>query len=441
MPVSPRAAAAEVVDRVLVAGRTLDRAFDQIVDDAWPSRDISQIKAFSYGALRWHHRHRLIIASLLKRPLRSRDSVLEALLSVGLFQLTHSRQPPYAIVSATVEASRELKRAQAAGLVNAALRRFEREREELLAAANEHDEGHFSHPQWFVNRVRRDWPAAWRSLLKAGLEHPPLWIRVNRQRIRRDDYARRLQREMNIDPHRLPGFEDGLLLDRAVTVSDLPGFEQGLVSIQDAASQLAADLLAPRPGMRVLDACAAPGGKAGHLLERVQGEMELVAVDVDVARIAMLEENLQRLGHTARVITADVLRTDQWADGPSFDRILVDAPCSATGVIRRHPDIKFLRREGDIPSLAERQREMLEKLWTVLKPGGRLLYATCSVLEDENTAVVKSFLARQRDARVIHPLAGAVLDTVVDLPGPGYQLLPGAANTDGFYYALMERQA
>jgi 16S rRNA (cytosine967-C5)-methyltransferase len=441
MPVSTRAAAAEVVDRVLVAGRTLDRAFEQVVDTTWPARDIGQIKAFAYGALRWHHRHRLIIASLLKRPLRSRDSVLEALLSVGLFQLIHSRHPPYAIVSATVEASRELKRAQAAGLVNAALRRFEREREDLLAAANEHDEGRFSHPQWFIDRVRRDWPTEWRTILEAGLEHPPLWIRVNRQRTGRDDYALRLQSEMNIDPRRLPGFADGLLLDQALTVAELPGFEQGLVSIQDAASQLAVDLLAPEAGMRILDACAAPGGKAGHLLERAQGEAELVAVDIDSARIAMLEENLRRLGQEARVITADVLHAGQWADSAPFDRILVDAPCSATGVIRRHPDIKFLRREGDISLLAVRQQEMLEKLWSLLKPGGRILYATCSVLEDENTAVVKDFLARHPDAREIHPLSGAILDTVVDLPGPGYQLLPGTANTDGFYYALMERQA
>ncbi len=441
MSVSTRAAAAEVIDRVLVTGRTLDRAFEEIVDKAWPARDTAQIKAFAYGALRWHHRHRLIIARLLKRRLRARDSVLEALLSVGLFQLTQSRQPSYAAVSATVEASRVLKRAQAAGLINAALRRFEREREELLAIVLEQDEGRFSHPQWFIDRVRRDWPTQWCKILEAGLEHPPFWIRVNGQRTTRDDYAQRLRNELDIELRPLPGFKDGLLLDSALPVTELPGFEQGLVSIQDAASQLAADLLAPEPGMRILDACAAPGGKAGHLLERGRGEVELVAVDVDSARIIMLEQNLLRLGQTARIITADVGRPEDWAGSAPFDRILVDAPCSATGVIRRHPDIKFLRREADIGLLAKRQHEMLKKLWPLLKPGGRLLYATCSVLEEENVAVVKDFLAGHADAREINPLSGAVLDSVLQLPGPGYQLLPGTADTDGFYYALMERRA
>ena len=441
MPVSTRAAAAEVIDRVLVTGRTLDRAFEEIVDKAWPARDSAQVKAFAYGALRWHHRHRLIIARLLKRRLRARDSVLEALLSVGLFQLIHSRQPSYAAVSATVEASRVLKRAQAAGLINAALRRFEREREALLAAVLEQEEGRFSHPQWFIDRVRRDWPTQWREILEAGLEHPPFWIRVNGQRTTRDDYAQQMRNELDIEPRLLSGFKDGLLLDSALAVTELPGFEQGLVSIQDAASQLAADLLAPEPGMRILDACAAPGGKAGHLLERARGEAELVAVDVDSARIIMLEQNFLRLGQTARIITADAGRPEDWAGGESFDRILVDAPCSATGVIRRHPDIKFLRREADIRLLAKRQHEMLEKLWPLLKPGGRLLYATCSVLEEENVAVVKDFLAGHADAREINPLSGAVLDSVLDLPGPGYQLLPGTADTDGFYYALMERHA
>jgi 16S rRNA (cytosine967-C5)-methyltransferase len=441
MPTSTRAAAAEVVDCVLSGGRTLDHAFADTLGDEWSSRDVAEVKALSYGALRWHHRHRLIIAKLLKRRLRPRDSVLEALLSVGLFQLIHSRQPAYAVVSATVEASRILKRAQAAGLINAALRRFEREREALLTAVLEQEEGRFVHPQWFIDRVRRDWPTQWQAILEADLQHPPLWVRVNAQRTRRDEYALRLQSDVDVESHQLPGFKDGLLLSRAMTVNELPGFVQGLVSIQDAASQLAAELLAPETGMRVLDTCAAPGGKAAHLLERAQGALELVAVDIDAARLELLEQNLRRLGNTARVITADALCPEEWAEKESFDRILVDAPCSATGVIRRHPDIKFLRREKDIPLLAKRQLEMLEGLWPLLKPGGRLLYATCSVLEEENTSVVKKFLTGHPDAMECNPLAGPVLDTVRKLPGPGYQLLPGPADTDGFYYALMARQA
>jgi 16S rRNA (cytosine967-C5)-methyltransferase len=438
---STRAAAARAVDRVLSDGRTLDRAFEDALDKSWPSRDLAEAKALAYGALRWHHRHRLIIAKLLKRPLRERDAVLEALLSVGLFQLINSRQPAYAVVSASVEASRVLKRGQAAGLINAALRRFERERENLLASVLEKDEGRFAHPQWFIDRVRLNWPAQWQAILNSGLEHPPYWIRVNRQKTPRGDYARRLKNEADIQSSELPGFPDALRLDRALAVTELPGFEQGLVSVQDVASQLAAELLAPEAGMRVLDTCAAPGGKAGHLLERGEGAIDLVAIDVDAARVELVNQNFQRLGQKAIAITADALKPDDWADRESFDRILVDAPCSSTGVIRRHPDIKFLRREKDIPLLAERQFEMLTRLWPLLKPGGRLLYSTCSVLEEENASVIRRFLDLISDAREIYPLAGPVLDTVTNLPGPGYQLLPGTADTDGFYYALMERQA
>jgi 16S rRNA (cytosine967-C5)-methyltransferase len=438
---STRAAAARAVDRVLSDGRTLDRAFEDALDTSWPSRDLAEAKALAYGALRWHHRHRLIIAKLLKRPLRERDAVLEALLSVGLFQLINSRQPAYAVVSASVEASRVLKRGQAAGLINAALRRFERERENLLASVLEKDEGRFAHPQWFIDRVRLNWPAQWQAILNSGLEHPPYWIRVNRQKTPREEYARRLKNEADIQSSELPGFPDALRLDRALAVTELPGFEQGLVSVQDVASQLAAELLAPEAGMRVLDTCAAPGGKAGHLLERGKGAIDLVAIDVDAARVELVNQNFQRLGQKAIAITADALKPDDWADRESFDRILVDAPCSSTGVIRRHPDIKFLRREKDIPLLAERQFEMLTRLWPLLKPGGRLLYSTCSVLEEENASVIRRFLDLISDAREIYPLAGPVLDTVTNLPGPGYQLLPGTADTDGFYYALMERQA
>lgn len=441
MPLSTRAAAASVVDQVLARGRTLDRALAGQINASRPSRDIAQIKALAFGTLRWHHRHRLIIARLLNKPLRAGDTVLEALLSVGLFQLIYPRQPQYAAVAATVEASRELKRGRAAGLINAALRRFQREREELLSSALEQEQGRFAHPQWFIDRLRNDWPAHWQGILESALAHPPLWIRVNSRRISRDDYLRRLRKEADIVAHSLQGFSDALRLDKSLTVTELPGFTEGLVSVQDAASQLAAELLAPEPGMRVLDACAAPGGKTGHLMERARGQIQLVAVEIDRARTRLLQENLQRLGHEVQIITEDALVPDNWWNGELFDRILVDAPCSATGVIRRHPDIKFLRRCEDIPKLAQRQNELLESLWPVVKPGGRILYATCSVLQQENTAVVSDFLGRHSDAIEIKPLRGGVLDTVKILPGPGYQLLPGAADTDGFYYALMQRQA
>ena len=436
-----RAIAALAVDLVLRKGRNLERALLEVVTAGPSDRDKSQIAALSFGALRWHHRHRLIIARLLQRPLRTRDRILESLLSVGLFQLSDARQPEYAAVSATVEASRHLNRSRAAGLINAALRRFQRERDTIMDMVLAQDEGRYSHPQWLIDRLRKDWPDSWAEILTTMLEHPPFWIRVNSQKSSRDDYALRLSDELGISTVTLPGFEDALRLERPIMVKELPGFSDGVVSVQDAASQLAADLLAPKSGMRVLDACAAPGGKATHLLERTHGQLDFVAVDVDQDRNALLQNNLERLGYRAEVITADALLTGSWWDGNLFDRILIDAPCSATGVIRRHPDIKFLRRAGDISMLADRQLNMLKKLWPLLKPGGRLLYATCSLLREENAGVVSRFLMQESAAREIRPLQGQVLKVGLDRTDVGYQMLPGSAETDGFYYALMEKTA
>ncbi|MFQ5634909.1 MAG: 16S rRNA (cytosine(967)-C(5))-methyltransferase RsmB [Gammaproteobacteria bacterium] len=434
-----RAFAALAVDLVL-GGRTLDQAFAEVMYRELPDRERAQIKALAFGALRWHHRHRLIIAELLERPLRSRDKVLEALLSVGLYELIDARQPHYASVSAAVDASRELKRQRAAGLINAALRRFERERGALLNRALAEEEGRFAHPRWLIERVRADWPEQWQGTLTAALEQPPMWLRVNSARTNRADYAARVATETGVATETAVGFPDALRLARAMPTAKLPGFEQGDVSVQDAAAQLAADLLAPRPGMRVLDACAAPGGKTMHLLERFAGRLDVLAVDRDAARNEMLRGNLARAGHTVEIVTADARDVDAWGGGRRFDRILVDVPCSATGVIRRHPDIKFLRRPADIAALARRQGEMLDSLWPLLEPRGRLLYATCSILREENDAVVDRFLTTHADAvEVDGPMHEAVRQAAIS-PGPGLQLLPGAANTDGFYYALMERR-
>ena len=402
-------------------------------------RDASQIKALSYGALRWHHRNQLIIDRLLERPLRARDKVLEALLSVGLFQLVDARQPEYAAVSATVDASKQLKKPRASGLINAALRRFQRERDAILDSVLAEEEGRFSHPQWLIDRLRSDWPNHWEDILTKAQEHPAFWIRINRTKHSREDYADRLERELQIGATRPATFEDALRLDRAVSVTELPGFYEGHVSVQDAASQLAADFLGPEPGMRILDACAAPGGKATHLLERTCGQIRLVAVDVDAERTELLRSNLDRIEGEAIVITDDVQKTDSWFDGELFDRILIDAPCSATGVIRRHPDIKYLRRPGDIESLAQGQRTLLTKLWPLLKPGGRLLYSTCSILKQENFGVVGEFLKQRVDAREIRPMNDERSAVFASIESPGYQLLPGASETDGFYYALIER--
>ncbi len=430
-----RAFAALAVDLVLAKGRSLDRAFAEILTEQLPDRERSQIRALAFGTLRWHHRHRLIIADLLERPLRTRDRILEALLSVALYELIEARQPPYAAISAAVDASRTLGRQRAAGLVNAALRRFQREQDALLSHALTDDEGRYSHPQWLIDRIRSDWPRRWGAALAAALAPPPMWLRVNRARTTRAAYAARLESETGIATDAPAAYPDALRLARALPVASLPGFEDGDVSVQDAAAQLAADFLAPKPGMRVLDACAAPGGKTTHLLECGAGELALVAVDSDAARNELVRDNLRRTGFSAEVVTADLREFAAGAGGRRFDRILLDAPCSATGVIRRHPDIKFLRRPEDIEAMAGRQLEMLDASWELLAAGGRLLYATCSILRQENDAVVARFAAAHPDATEVRLEAP---DAVVPVES-GVQLLPGTPDTDGFYYALMER--
>lgn len=435
-----RAFAALCVDFVIGQGRTLDQAFDEVLNDELPEQERSQIKALAFGTLRWHHRHQLIISELLERPLRARDKILESLLSVGLFELVEARQPGYAAVSAAVDASRLLKRERAAGLINAALRRFSRESSELLSHAVAHDEGRYVQVQWLIDRMRKDWPDHWSGALVASLEQPPMWLRVNAARTTPAQYRERLVAEAGVDATMHDAFPDALRLERPLPVASLPGFAAGEVSVQDAAAQLAADLLAPEPGMRVLDACAAPGGKTLHLLERSGGRLDLVAVDADESRNELVEDNLRRGGYDAEVLTEDVRNVESWAGGRAFDRILVDAPCSATGVIRRHPDIKFLRRAEDIRPLSERQFAILDALWSLLAPNGRLLYATCSMLRQENDVVVSRFLDAHPDAVEIEACPASASGCGVPFDGPGLQLLPGAADTDGFYYALMERR-
>ncbi|MFW2404679.1 MAG: 16S rRNA (cytosine(967)-C(5))-methyltransferase RsmB [Gammaproteobacteria bacterium] len=435
-----RAFAALSVDHVIGHGHTLDHAFDEVLIDELPEQERSQIKALAFGALRWHHRHQLIISELLERPLRARDKILESLLSVGLFELVEARQPGYAAVSAAVDASRQLKRDRAAGLINAALRRFSRESSELLSHALAHEEGRYVQPQWFIDRMRQDWPEHWQGALTASLEQPPMWLRVNARRTTPAEYRQRLVAEAGVDATTHDAFPDALRLAQPLPVSALPGFADGDVSVQDAAAQLAADLLSPAKDMRVLDACAAPGGKTLHLLERAGGQLDLVAVDIDASRNSLVEDNLGRVGYAAEVLTADVQDVRSWASERQFDRILVDAPCSATGVIRRHPDIKFLRRAADIRALSERQLSMLDALWPLLAPSGRLLYATCSTLRQENDAVVSRFLDAHPDAVEIDAVPAPASRCAVPFDGPGLQLLPGAADTDGFYYALMERR-
>jgi len=426
-----RALAARAVAGVLARGQTLDAALETLLAGTDPGirsladRDRAQVRALAFGAIRGHHRHRALLQVLLDRPLKGRDCTLEALLSVGLFQLADPEQPDHAAVSATVEATRLLGQERAAGLVNASLRRYQREAPALLDRLRAEPAAWHSHPAWLLEQLRTDWPEHWQQIAAANQQHPPLWLRVNRNRVSVADYAAQLAAELGLRATPLDGFPDALKLDAAVPVQRLPGFADGLVSVQDAASQLAAHLLAPEPGMRVLDACAAPGGKTGHLLEHAGGQLDLTALDISAERLTQVESNLRRLGQRATVLVGDATEPATWWDGRLFDRILLDVPCTATGVIRRHPDIKLLRRAADVPALVGRQRLLLERLWPLLKPEGRLLYSTCSLLRAENQEQVGRFLA-QFPAR-LEP----------GTPHPGLQLLPGERDTDGFYYALM----
>jgi len=428
-----RAAAAQAVHAVLSDGASLEQCLPSATTD-FSDDDAAFIRALVFGALRGHLLHRQLINACLSKPLKRKDRVLEALLSVGFYQLLSDRQPDYAAVSATVEATRDLRRPHAKGLVNAVLRRFIRERDSLLSDATAGLEATHGLPEWLLQRLQADWPDQWQQIAAGSDRQAPMWLRVNRARTTTSDYLAKA----GLAATTADAFPDALLLETPLPVSALPGFAAGDCSVQDAAAQMAAHLLDPQPGERVLDACAAPGGKTCHLLERQPELGEVVALDSSAERLERVHENLGRLQLSATVVEGDATDPSGWWDNHSFDRILVDAPCSATGVIRRHPDIKFLRRDSDIAVLAQLQGDILDALWPLLRPGGRLLYATCSVLRAENDATVAAFLHRQSSAEAL-PLPGSPALAGVS-EGIGLQLLPGGdSDTDGFYYALIAK--
>jgi 16S rRNA (cytosine967-C5)-methyltransferase len=359
------------------------------------------------------------------------------LLEVGLFQLVSGETAPHAAVAETVNAARTLGFPRAAGFVNAVLRRFQRERDALLEAVDADLAARTAHPRWFVSQLEQDYPGEAVAILEANNAHPPMWLRVNRRRTSVPECAEALAAAgYGTELHALAS--DALRIEPAADVTSLPGFREGWISVQDAAAQLAVELLRPRPGDRVLDACAAPGGKTCHVLERVPG-VELTALDASAARLQRVSENLTRLGLDADVRAGDLAEPAAWWDERRYDRILLDVPCSAMGVIRRHPDIKLLRRPEDIPALASRQARLLRSAWDCLAPGGTLLYTSCSVLRAENESVIRAFLAETPGA------ADATVDLTRDWParpdggGPGYAIRPGEAGMDGFYYACLTR--
>ena len=430
-----RAAAAEAINDVVSKGRSLDVAL-AAAESRVATDDRSLLRMLCFGTLRHHWRLQEWIDDLLDRPLKKRDSVINALIAVGLFQLTDTRIPDHAAVSQTVEAARVLRRPKHVGLLNAIFRRFGREA--TADAEPKSDEARHDHPRWLIDATRQDWPDDWQAILAANNDRAPMWLRVNQQQAGAGAYAEEL-RSGGIDVTAMAGMTQALKLAQAMPVTELPGFAEGRVSVQDAAAQIAAPWLLAGGGERILDACAAPGGKSGHLLECGGPKMALTSVDRDPQRLENVSGNLDRLGLIATVLVGDASNPCEWWDGQPFDGILLDAPCSASGVIRRHPDIKLLRRKTDIAELSRLQGAMLTALWSLLKPGGRLLYVTCSVLAAENDAVVGRFLEATADARENDMLPNNNIRDVMRRRARGYQVLPGTAGLDGFYFACLEK--
>jgi 16S rRNA (cytosine967-C5)-methyltransferase len=432
------ATAARVVAAVVSGRASLDEVLAEATR-ALVATDRAAVQAIASGTIRWHLRIEGWLVLLLERPGQVVQPLVRALLEVGLHQLAFSAHPSHAIVNEAVEAARLLRQPRAAGFVNALLRRFGREREAILTRADVRPESHYAHPAWLIEQIRADWPTHAEQVLAANNEPAPLWVRVNRRRRTVASYLELLAAQ-GISATGSDLCRDAVRLASPMAVEQLPGFDAGDVSVQDAAAQLAAPLLGATGGMRVLDACAAPGGKTCHILEATPDLGELLALDRSRERLAQVEENLGRLGLAAQVVAGDAAHPAEWWDGVPFDRILLDVSCSATGVIRRHPDIKLLRRASDLESLTREQTALLEALWPLLAAGGRLLYATCSVLRAENQRLIAAFLTSQSDASEVPPareLATAGINTAAE---PGLQILPGAAGMDGFYYACLERR-
>ena len=427
-----RACAALIVADVL-KGRSLTESLGHKTARVKDS-DRAFVSELAYGSCRWWYRLDTVAGKLSNKPFKKRDQDIRALLTIGLYQLEFTRVPAHAAVAETAGAARGLGKPWAVSVINAILRRYQREREALQQVLSGQPSYRYAQPDWLVNALRRDWPEQWPKILEGLLQKPPFTLRVNLQRIELSRYAGLLA-QSGLTARPVPGVPSALVLDRAVVVDQLPGFGDGLVSVQDAGAQLAAHILQPERGDRVLDACAAPGGKTGHLFEW-ERDIRLTAVDVDASRLQSVDENMQRLGYEPVLVVGDASNPEPgWASG-QFDRILVDAPCTATGVIRRHPDIKLLRRADDVVKLADRQKNILNSLWSLLKPGGKMLYATCSLLAMENELQMKRFVEHTKDAEIgdLGGYPGHVLEH-------GLQTLPGEHEMDGFYYSLITKKA
>ncbi|MGL4315999.1 MAG: 16S rRNA (cytosine(967)-C(5))-methyltransferase RsmB [Pseudomonas sp.] len=427
---NPRLAATRALAAVLNGKASLGSSLPPLLDKV-EARDRSLAQDLAFGTARWQPRLALLAEKLLQKPFKAADRDVEALLLIGLYQLFYTRIPPHAAIGETVACVDKLKKTSLKGLLNAVLRNAQRDGEALCASLDKDPVLHTAHPRWLQKALKARWPEHWQAICAANNAHPPLLLRVNRRHGSREAYLAELH-SAGIEAVPCTFSRDGIRLLQPCDVKTLPGFMDGRLSVQDEAAQLAADLLDLAPGQRVLDACAAPGGKTCHLLEAEPGLSEVVAIDLEPARLARVQENLDRLRLNATLIAADGRDTARWWDGKPFQRILLDAPCSATGVIRRHPDIKLTRQPDDIAALAVLQGELLDALWPTLEVGGILLYATCSVMPEENSDNIAAFLARTPGARELDIAGDFGLKTA-----HGRQLLPQIDGHDGFYYAKL----
>ena len=430
---SARALAFEGLKAVLLEGRSLSAVQPALLQQC-PPQDRALLQKLLLGVLRWKESLNALLTPLLKKPLKAKDQDLSLLLYLGLYQLHYMDAiPAHAAVNETVRLLPK-KKQWARGLINAVLRNFARTdtatRQQWLHCC---ERACYSHPDWLIEQLKRDWPAHWIHILTANNDNPPLTLRINPLKTDRDTFMALPEvRALNPQPH--PLSPQAVVLDAAVDVRRLPGFEAGWFSVQDVAAQQAALILNPQPGQRILDACAAPGGKTTHLQELAGNQAHILALEKAAERIPRLQENLNRLGLHAQVRQGDASLPEIWWDGEPFDHILLDAPCSATGIIRRHPDIKWHRTKADIEQLTRTQAAILQALWPLLKPGGTLLYATCSVLAAENRQQMATFLESTPDAEEL---------AIARLPAcgePGRQILPGQQRMDGFYYCHVRKR-
>ena len=434
-----RAKAANVVDMVINKGRSLDRAIEMVnVDDENSQKSL--FKAICYGTIRFHWELKAQLSQYISRPIRKKDKIIEILLIIGFFQIKNTRIPPHAIVTQTVEAARLLKKPNLCAFINAVLRGFLRSG--WSEYIDENEEVIYNHPQWIINTLKNSWPDNWREIIGNNNKQAPMWLRVNQKKITGKEYLHKIANSQNLPIEEigyLGDLDQSICLKNPISVKLLPDFDSGSVSIQDGAAQIAAECLLNGFSGRILDACAAPGGKTGHLLEKINDSSTVTAIDIDPNRTNIIEKNLDRLGLQAKIITADVADTKSWWDAKLFDLILLDAPCSASGVIRRHPDIKHLKREEDIHSLNLMQLNIINSLWSLLKPGGQLLYVTCSVFTEENDLVIENFKKTHSDVIAKKLLLNNNIHDVMHKTIYGYQLLPGTRGMDGFYFSYLEK--